>query len=83
MRMISKRSLILILKYLGADGMVMPSGGTTGGLVSNPKSEQKLLKKNGIKLVWYAFRLKNHVKIPPPLLLVFAELAPPLVMPYF
>ena len=37
---------------------------------------QKLSKKNGIKLVGYAFRLKNYVKIPPTP--DFLELVPPL-----
>ena len=45
------------------------SGGTTGGLEGTrlPKSQRsaKLLKKNGIKLAGYTFRLKNYVKIPP------------------
>ena len=44
----------------------------------NPKSRQKLSKKNGIKLVGYTFRLKNHVKIAT-FLPGFSELAPPLV----
>ena len=40
----------------------------------NPKSRQKLSKKNGIKLVGYSFRLKNYVKNLP-LLSDFSELA--------
>ena len=44
------------------------SGGATGGLGGlsppNPKSRQKLSKKNGIRLVGYTFRLRNYVKIP-------------------
>ena len=40
-------------------------GGELWGLVPpNPKSPQKLSKKNGMKLVGYTFRLKNYVKIP-------------------
>ena len=34
-----------------------------GGLVPpNPKSWQKLSKKNGVKLVGYTFRLENYLK---------------------
>ena len=43
----------------------------------NPKSRQKLSKKNGIELVGYTFRLKNYVKIPSSLS-DFLELALPL-----
>ena len=45
-------------------------------LPPNPKSVQKLSKKNNVKLVWYTLRSKNYVKIP---LLVsdFSELATP------
>ena len=32
-----------------------------------PRSRQKLAVKNGMKLVGYTFRLKNYVKIPPPI----------------
>ena len=39
-------------------------GGLRGFSPSNPKSPQRLPKKNGIKLVGYTFRLKNYVKIP-------------------
>ena len=45
----------------------IPSGGTTGGglgglVPSNAKSWQNFLKKNGIKLVEYIFRLEYYVK---------------------
>ena len=56
----------------------MAPRGTGGTCPPNPKSRQKLSKKNGVKLVGYIFRLKNYVKIPPPFLLDFSELAPPL-----
>ena len=36
-----------------------------GGLGGNPNIRQKLLKKNGIELGRYTFRLKNYVEIPP------------------
>ena len=43
-----------------------PRGEGLGGLVPpNPKSRQKLSKKNAINLVGYTLRLKNYVKIPP------------------
>ena len=44
----------------------------------NPKSQQKLSKKYGIKLVGYAFRLKKSPH-PQRFLLNFSELALPLV----
>ena len=47
-------------------------GGTT-----DPKSRQKLSKKNEIKLVGYTFRLKNYVKISP-LLSDFSKQVQPL-----
>ena len=37
----------------------------------NPESQQKLSKKNGIKLVGYTFRLKKYFKSPPPISLGF------------
>ena len=51
--------------------------GDWGNLPPNWQSWQKLSKKNGIKLVGYTFRLKNHVKIPQ-LLSDFSELVPSL-----
>ena len=46
----------------------------------NPKSRQKFSKKNGIKLVGYTVRLQNYVKITPPILSDFSELAPPMTV---
>ena len=64
------------LRQLGS--VVAPRGGLGGLSPSN--NSAKIVKENGIKLVGYTFRLKNCVKIPPPpLLLDFSELAPPLV----
>ena len=49
----------------------------------NTKRQQKLAKKNGMKLIGYTFRLKKYVKIPPPILFYFSELVLSLSPPHF
>ena len=57
--------------------MISFSGGATGGagkilsLPPNPKSRQKLSKKNGIRFIGYTFRLKNSVNPPPHFFRIF------------
>ena len=46
--------------------MAAPLGGSGGLVPPSPKRRQRLSKENGIKLVWYTFRLKNYTKIPLP-----------------
>ena len=58
--------------------MAAPWGGAGGPVPPDPKSRQKLSKKNHMKLIRYTFKLKTYVKISP-LLLDLSELALPLL----